>query len=98
MDPPARTSAGTIAQINPLNVEVFVPVALYGTIKIGMEAIVSGEQPVGGQHTATVDVVDPLIDARSGTFGVRLLLPNPTYKIPAGLRCKIEFPTARSPG
>jgi RND family efflux transporter MFP subunit len=37
----------TIAQINPLNVEVFVPVALYGTINMGMEAVVSAEQPVG---------------------------------------------------
>jgi membrane fusion protein (multidrug efflux system) len=83
----------TIAQINPLNVEVFVPIALYDTINIGMEAIVSAEQPVGGQYTATVEVVDPLIDSRSGTFGIRLLLPNPNNKIPAGLRCKIEFPT-----
>jgi RND family efflux transporter MFP subunit len=83
----------TIAQIDPLNVEVFVPIALYDTINIGMEAIVSAEQPVGGQYTATVEVVDPLIDSRSGTFGIRLLLPNPNNKIPAGLRCKIEFPT-----
>jgi hypothetical protein len=34
-----------------------------------------------------------LIDSRSGTFGIRLLLPNPNNKIPAGLRCKIEFST-----
>jgi RND family efflux transporter MFP subunit len=82
----------TIAQIDPLNVEVFVPVALYGAISIGMEAIVFGEQPVGGRYTATVEVIDPLIDSRSGTFGIRLLLPNPDNKIPAGLRCKVEFP------
>lgn len=82
----------TIAQINPLNVEVFVPIALYGTIKVGMEATVTGEAPVGGRYTAKVEVIDPLIDARSGTFGIRLLLPNPDNKIPAGLRCKVEFP------
>jgi membrane fusion protein, multidrug efflux system len=82
----------TIAQINPLNVEVFVPIALYGAINIGMEAIVFGEQPVGGQYTATVDVIDPVIDSRSDTFGIRLVLPNPDNKIPAGLRCKVEFP------
>jgi RND family efflux transporter MFP subunit len=82
----------TIAQINPLNVEVFVPVALYGTIKVGMEATVTGEAPVGGRYAAKVEVIDPLIDARSGTFGIRLLLPNPDHKIPAGLRCKVEFP------
>lgn len=82
----------TIAQINPLNVEVFVPIALYGAIKIGMEATVTGEAPVGGRYVAKVEVIDPLIDARSGTFGIRLLLPNPDNKIPAGLRCKVEFP------
>ena len=84
----------TIAQINPLNVEVFVPVALYGTIKVGMDATVTAEAPIGGSYSAKVEVIDPLIDARSGTFGIRLLLPNPDNKIPAGLRCKVEFPNA----
>lgn len=83
----------TIAQIDPLNVEVFVPVTLYATIKLGTEATVIGEAPVGGRYTAKVEVIDPLIDARSGTFGIRLLLPNPNNKIPAGLRCKVEFPS-----
>ena len=82
----------TIAQIDPLNVEVFLPVALYGTINVGTEATVIGEAPVGGRYTAKVEVIDPLIDARSGTFGIRLLVPNPNNKIPAGLRCKVEFP------
>jgi RND family efflux transporter MFP subunit len=82
----------TIAQIDPLNVEVFVPVSLYGSIKIGSEAIVSGQQPIGGRHSAAVEVIDPLIDSRSGTLGIRLVLPNPENKIPAGLRCKVEFP------
>ena len=82
----------TIAQINPLNVEVFVPIALYGTIKAGMEATVTGEEPVGGRYVAKVEVIDPLVDARSGTFGIRLLLPNPDNKLPAGLRCKVQFP------
>jgi RND family efflux transporter MFP subunit len=82
----------TIAQIDPLNVEVFVPIALYGAVELGMEASVFGEAPVGGQYKAMVEVIDPLIDARSGTFGIRLLLPNPNNKIPAGLRCKVDFP------
>jgi multidrug efflux pump subunit AcrA (membrane-fusion protein) len=57
-----------------------------------MQATIVLADPVGGIHTATVEVLDPLIDARSGTFGIRLLLPNPHNKIPAGLRCKVEFP------
>ena len=32
-----------------------------------------------------------LIDAASGTLGVRLQLPNPDSKIPAGIRCSVVF-------
>jgi len=35
---------------------------------------------------AKVDVVDPVIDAASNTFRVRLVLPNPGNAIPAGVR------------
>jgi hypothetical protein len=38
-----------------------------------------------------VDVVDRTIDAASGTFGVRLLLPNPGNRIPAGVKCRARF-------
>jgi len=40
---------------------------------------------------AKVVLVDPVIDAASNTFRVRLELPNPGYGIPSGLRCKIVF-------
>jgi multidrug efflux pump subunit AcrA (membrane-fusion protein) len=40
-----------------------------------------------------VVIVDSVIDAASGTFGIRLELPNPDYKILSGLRCSLEFPT-----
>ncbi len=81
-----------LAQIHPLNVEVIIPVRLYLAIKVGMRAIVKPEAPVGGQYTAEVKVVDRVIDAASGTFGVRLELPNPKYTVPAGLKCKVAFP------
>jgi RND family efflux transporter MFP subunit len=81
----------TVAQIDPLNVEVYVPVAIYGGVKVGEQATVWPEEPVGGAHQATIDVVDRVFDARSGTFGVRLKLPNPGGKIPGGLRCKLQF-------
>jgi len=80
-----------LAQIDPLRVEVIVPVALFGRIKIGMPANVTPEAPVGGTWPARVTVVDRVIDAASGTFGVRLALPNPAYKLPAGLKCRVQF-------
>lgn len=81
-----------LAQLDPLRVEVFVPVSLLNKMHVGMEAQVFPESPVNGTYTAKVTVVDRVLDAASGTFGVRLELPNPDYKLPAGLRCKIRFP------
>lgn len=80
-----------LAEIDPLNVEVVLPVSQYGRIKTGARAIIVPEQPVGGRHSATVKVVDRVIDAASGTFGVRLELPNRSRAIPAGARCRVQF-------
>jgi RND family efflux transporter MFP subunit len=80
-----------LAQIHPLYVEVIAPVALLGRIRVGMRAEVVPEAPVGGVHVAKVTVVDPVVDAASGTFGVRLELPNPEGKLPAGLKCKVRL-------
>lgn len=82
----------TIAQIDPLNVEVFVPITHYGKIMPGMEAEVLPSPPVNGSYMAQVEVVDQVLDTASGTFGVRLLLPNPDLELPAGLKCRIRFP------
>jgi hypothetical protein len=40
-------------------------------------------------YLATVECVDRVADAASGTYGARLSPPNPDYKISAGLRCKL---------
>lgn len=80
-----------LAEIDPLHVEVILPVSLYGKIKNGQRAQVMPEQPVGGKFQAAVKVVDRVIDAASGTFGVRLLLPNPGSRIPAGVKCRVRF-------
>jgi hypothetical protein len=72
-------------------VEVIVPVALSGRIRVGTVADVVPESPVGGVWQARVAVVDRVIEPASGTFGVRLALPNPDYRLPAGLKCKVRF-------
>jgi RND family efflux transporter MFP subunit len=80
-----------LAQIDPLNVEVVIPVRYYGQITPGMSAEVRPQGPVGGTYEAKVKVIDKVIDAASGTFGVRLEIPNPGNKVPAGLRCEVQF-------
>lgn len=80
-----------LAQIDPLNVEVVVPVRYFGQIKPGMTAEIRPEAPLDGVHTAQVKIVDKVIDAASGTFGVRLEIPNRDMSVPAGLRCTALF-------
>ena len=80
-----------IAQIDPLNVEVIVPVELFGQVRPGMTGDVRFQPLLSGAYKATVVVVDRVIDAASGTFGVRLELANPGNKVPAGIKCRVRF-------
>jgi RND family efflux transporter MFP subunit len=81
----------SIAQIDPLRVEVILPAKEFGTIDLGMQAEVRPETSGGKAYPATVTIVDKVIDAASGTFGIRLELPNPEYALPGGLNCRVTF-------
>jgi RND family efflux transporter MFP subunit len=86
-----QTPVMKLAQLNPLRVEVFAPLSLLGKLKPGMRAEVRPEgkgQPV---LQAKVVVVNKVVDSASGTFGVRLEMPNPNNVISAGLACSVEF-------
>ena len=80
-----------IADIDTLHVEVVLPVEAFGKLKVGSKADVLPDPPIGGRYSAVVKVVDRVFDAASGTFGVRLELPNRQRKLPAGTRCKASF-------
>ena len=86
-----RKAVLKIAQIDPLRVEVVLPLETYGKLRLGMSADVIPEG-LGGRHPATIKVVDRVFDAASGTFGVRLELPNRTGAVPGGIRCQVDFP------
>lgn len=78
-----------IAEIDPLHVEAFVPARLYGRFRPGDRHTVTPMPPLEGRYQAEVSVVDQVFDAASGTFGVRLELPNPEHTLPAGIRCSL---------
>jgi len=80
-----------LAQIDPLRVEVVLPVGLYGQVRVGTQSTVIPEPPLEGRHLATVKVVDTVVDSASGTFGVVLELPNPDGALPVGVKCKVVF-------
>jgi len=82
----------TIAQVDPLMVDLVVPADRYRAVKVGMIGEVHLNPPMDETLPARVDAIDPVIDAASDTFRVRLLLPNPGNAIPAGIRCSVALP------
>jgi RND family efflux transporter MFP subunit len=83
-----------LVQVAPLRVEVVLPLAAYGKLKANTVAEVVPEG-LGGRYNATVTVIDSVFDSASGTFGVRLTLPNANGELPAGIRCRVDFPALR---
>jgi RND family efflux transporter MFP subunit len=86
-----------LARLDPLHVEVFLPVIYYKQVSVGMAAKVRPAPPIEETYTATVSVVDRVFDPASGTFGVRLALPNPNNTLPGGQRCKVSFDFEKPP-
>ena len=83
-----------VAVTDPLRVELMVPSAQYGAVKLGDQLRIHPELPGVEPVLATVSQVDRVFDAASNSFRVRLTLPNPQNRLPAGLRCKAEMPAA----
>ena len=80
-----------LAQVNPLKVELIAPTDYFGLIKRGMKADIYPEQPANKVFKATVMIVDKLIDPASGSFTVRMSLPNPGDILVAGVNCIARF-------
>ena len=91
-----------LAQIDPLRVELIAPTQYFGLIEAGMEVEIVPEYPHGKTYQAKVTVVDQLIDPASGSFTVRMSLPNPDDELVGGVNCIARFdfkaPAARSHG
>ncbi len=81
----------TVVRIDPLHIETYLPVEHLGSISVGDTAIVQSEAPGSPPIIATVDIIDPVVDAASHTIGVRLTVPNPDGEITAGVRCRVQF-------
>lgn len=87
-----------VAVIDPLRVELMVPTAQYGQVRRGDQLRIQPELPGSAAVMATVSHVDRVFDAASNSFRVRLTLPNPNYRLPAGLRCRTELNSVAAAG
>jgi membrane fusion protein, heavy metal efflux system len=79
-----------IVQLDPLAIVLNVPVATRGRYEAGRAARVrvgTGRQ----WHTATVKMVDPVVDFASNTYRVKVTLPNAAGKLQAGLRVTVDL-------
>ncbi|HEX2138255.1 MAG TPA: efflux RND transporter periplasmic adaptor subunit [Woeseiaceae bacterium] len=81
----------SIAQIDPVRAEAFLPLEMLGRVKEGDVVRVFPQEPVGRELKGVVDVVDRVVEARSGTIGIRVRVENPEKLTLAGLRCELEF-------
>jgi RND family efflux transporter MFP subunit len=80
-----------LAQTDPARVELVLPAARFGKLRAGQAVQIRTEPPFNKTFEAVVRVVDSMIDAPSGTFGVRLEAANPRHEIPLGVKCSAEL-------
>lgn len=78
-----------VAQVDTLRVELILPAARFGQVGLRDNLPVQPEIAGLALVQAMVTHIDPVIDAASNTFRVRLSLANPDRRIPAGARCSL---------
>jgi len=83
----------TLARIDVLRVEAFVPISYYPVLSPGQVVEVVPEPPFNRPTPATIRVIDRVFDPATATVGIRMELPNPDLSLPAGLRCTLNFPS-----
>ena len=86
-----------VARIDPLRIEAIVPAPQFGLIKVGQLATIKTDLPNYAVLSATVMLVDKVVDPASNSFRVRLSMPNPGNRIPSGLRCRLAFDSVPPP-
>lgn len=77
-----------IATVDPLRADLTVRAESHGRVRPG-RSIRVGVGPGHPTLAGRVVMVDPHIDAASGTFTVRAEIANPGGRVPAGLLCRL---------
>ena len=82
-----------VAQLDPLHVEVIVPIDYLGSLEAGMNAGVTLNVPGYENKLLSAEVrrIDAVADPASATYGVLLIMDNPDLVIPSGVRCAVDF-------
>jgi multidrug efflux pump subunit AcrA (membrane-fusion protein) len=86
-----------LAKLDPLRVDLVMPSSRYGSVALHDQISVQPDLPGAAPVMARVTRIDKVIDVASNTFRVRLNLPNPGHRLPAGARCRVELPPVEAP-
>jgi RND family efflux transporter MFP subunit len=81
----------TLAQIDPLFVRALLPVDVYGATAADQTVEVQLGLPVSQTLTARITVIDKVLNAAAGTFGIRAEIENADGAIPAGQTCTLSL-------
>lgn len=79
-----------VAQLDPLYVELVLPVSWWGKFKLDQKYSVSVAS-LNRTFPAKVRAIDKVVDAASSTFRIRMEAENKLLDIPSGLRCEIDL-------
>ena len=77
--------------LDVLHVIAHVPHDVAARLQPGASARLIVDDRPGARHACRVLMVDPVIDAASGTCRVKLELPNPKHQVAAGSRATVHF-------
>ena len=80
-----------LAQTDPIHVDAFLPAEEFTKVRPGLPVVIHPELPAGSSIEGTILSVDPLFDAASRTFGIRVALPNADNAIVGGQRCQLTL-------
>lgn len=79
-----------LAALNPLKVEIVMSYESLGAVTERSQLTIFPVKPVGGEYPAQITMIDPIVDAASGTYRIRAHIDNPDNALPAGIECKVS--------
>lgn len=87
-----------VVEIDPVEIEVFVPESNIGFVRVGLQVVVRVEALPGRRFDGEVVRIVPLADARARTFPVKVRVANPAesgvHPLLPGMLAQVRLPTS----
>jgi multidrug efflux pump subunit AcrA (membrane-fusion protein) len=80
----------TLICVDELRVELYIPLALYGQLRVGEDYPIIAGEPVNRTVTARLEFVAPVIDSATGAFRTVFAVKNEDLKLPAGFAAHLD--------